>query len=174
MIRALVTVILAAATLQAGVLLGARYGQVNHEASLSGSSAKESSAQGAGFIAGYDGGNFRIVATQDVPDFKEPAKATLTALGVHLIDHEDPDIRGFLGFGAGRLSYRHSSQTLNDSPKELDLYGLEVGLILLDDRFKKTQMELGYRYFVPYGDKPQGLDFSHLSHFYIGLNFDLF
>ena len=165
---------LAAATLNAGVLLSARYGQVSHKATLLGADAAEKSAQGTGFLAGYDGGNYRIVLSQDKPGFDAPAEATLNAVGLHLIDHEDPDIRGFLGFGFGQLDYRHSSQAAGEATQSVDLYGIEVGLILLDDRFKSMQMELGYRYFKPYGDEPAGLDVSNLSHFYIGLGFDLF
>lgn len=171
--RALLPLALAS-VLEAGMVAGLRYGQVSQNGELSGVASQKEEALGAGAIVGYDGGNFRVVLTHDDPGFEKPAQASITALGVHLIDYEDPDIRGFLGLGAGQMSYRHSAQSASDSAIEVDLYGIEVGLILLDDRFKGMQMELGYRYFKTYGDQPAGLELTTVSHAYVGLSVDLF
>ncbi len=164
--------VLSALSLQAsGLVTGLHYGQLSHGASFSSNTADEKSAYGPGFMVGYDADSFRIIAMRSTPDFKEPQEATLTTLSAHLIDHEDAYLRGFLGVAVGSLDYRHALQS---NSAKIDLYGLEVGLIFLDDRFERSQLELGYRYFQSYGDLPPELEMDRLTSFYVGLNFHFF
>lgn len=171
MFRLLALLTLTIATLQASMVTGIHYAQIEHKASFDGAGSGENKAWGPGFMLGYDAQSFRIVAMRSTPDFKDPQEATLTTLSAHLIDHEDAHLRGFLGLALGNLEYRHPEQS---SSQTMDLYGLEVGLIFLDDRFERTQMEIGYRYLKTYGDLPSGLKLDALSSFYIGFNFHLF
>ena len=171
--RALWLLLVLAATLKAagGLVAGIHYAEISHKASHDSGISNGRSAWGPGFMIGYDAESYRMIVTRSTPDFKSPQRATLTTLSAHLIDHEDSYLRGFIGLSMGKLDYRHAAQS---SSSEIDLYGVELGLILLDDRYERTQMELGYRYLKTYGSMPEGLSMGRLSALYVGFNFHFF
>jgi hypothetical protein len=169
MLRAALIVCFAFASLNAGFLFGARFGMADQKGEYKGDSTSPSDARpwGAGAALGYEFDGFRVLASLD--DFDKEKKATLTTIGVHMIETQDEFIHGFLGIDIGQLDYRHKS-----APKSEDVTvgGLAIGLILLDDRFPNMQMELAYRYLKRFGSLPDDLKVNDVQHVYIGLGFN--
>lgn len=170
--RVVALFLLAVFTLNAGVIAGVRYGQITQNAKFEGVSAEEKKAWGAGFVAGYEAENYRILLSHDTPNYDKPAKSTISAISAQLMDEDTQGIKGFLGFTYARASYTHSADT-EEKKNSFDLMGGDIGLILLDERFPRMQMEIGARYLAP-SNLPKELKMKPTVHFYAGFNFILY
>jgi hypothetical protein len=164
--------LLSAAVMNAGVLLGARYGVLSQSATYSGVKTNQKSMPGPGFMLGYDADSYRIIAVYDMFDGKDKSEANIASLGLHLIEQRDAEIRAFLGFDLGQLSYRHSSP-LHTKSDNFGVYGVSVGIVLLDERFPGAQLELGGQYMRTSNGKNENLDLDDVFQYYVRLNFDL-
>ncbi|MDR2034527.1 MAG: hypothetical protein LBP89_07850 [Helicobacteraceae bacterium] len=168
--RLLLVFCAALVTLNAGVLIGARYGIADQKGSYKGVGTEKDDKRpwGAGLALGYMADNFRVIGTYD--EFDKSKKASLTTIGAHLIDPSDEFIHGFLGIDAGSLNYRHK-----EAPKAEDITfgGLSIGIILLDNRFPNMQMEIAYRYLKRFGSEPSDLSVKDIQHLYLGLSFNI-
>lgn len=173
MTRIILLLFVCAAWLEAGMLVGARYGVMMHNAKYADESPKDKNIWGPGALIGYDADSFRIIGTHDVFDADAKGEAAISTVGLHLIEQRDEEIRGFLGIDVGNLSYRHTSQQHTEK-ENIGVYGLAIGIVLLDERFPSAQMEITYRYLRTYGSMPDELSLDYMSHIYLGLTFDLF
>lgn len=170
--RSVLLLAIFAISLLAEVFAGIRYGQITQDAKFNEAKADEKSAWGAGFVAGYTAKDYRLVLAYDAPAFKKSAKSQLYSISAQLVDEDLDGIKGFLGMTYTRANYTHSEDP-QKKHRALDMFGGDIGLILLDDRFPRTQMELGARYLVP-TNVPNKLKMKPNSHFYIGFNFLIF
>lgn len=172
MIKNLTLLLISTCLLNAGAIVGVRYGQLSHSAEFEGVQAGKKTALGAGFLAGYEGENYRVLLSHDAPSFDKPTKFSFNTLSAHLMDEDIQGIKGFLGLAYAKGSYTHSADPALKK-QDIDLYGGEVGLILLDERFPRTQMEFGYRYLVP-TNLPDQLKMKAMQHIYVGFNFTIY
>lgn len=159
-------------SLYAGVFAGVRYGQFVQDAKFNDINPKDKTVWGAGVVAGYEAENYRVLLGYDSPSHTKPAKSTIISASAQLIAEDTQGIKGFLGATYARATYTHSADPA-EKENSFNLIGGDIGLILLDDRFPRTQMELGARYLVPSG-LPRELDMEPMTHFYLGLNFTIY